>query len=967
MSTSRRSTVSDAGQLEAESHVIPASWLSRRRFLGGVGSAVGVAAIEACNKAPPEQIIPYVDRPPEVVPGVATYYASSTTRRGYGVGLLVESHTGRPTKIEGHPEHPASLGGTLAQEQAEVLTLYDPDRAQGILKAHASRPWRNFVEVFGGGSTKRGKELLLLEPTGSPLTRELLEALHERRPNMSIYFDPTRAPTARWNAAKRVLGEVLEPQYRFDKAELVLALDADFLTSMPMSIRWARDFAGTRDTSRPEADLSRLYVVECALTPTGARADHRLAARSSELGRLTAGLLHAALALDPEGPDDATRLKAQKLWRSLAEEQQEWLTALAKDLQRKRGRCVILAGDHQPSAVHALVLALNELLGNVGKTVSYARSPLLEAGEPAYSLDGFFDALDSGEVEAAFVLGGNPSYLLPPELRFEERFAKAKERVYLSLYANETARRASWLLGAAHFLEAWGATRAYDGTLSLQQPLIRPLYGGKSADEVLSVLGAAPHLQGRELVRRHFLDTFGDEETWAEALARGVVADSAFPARSPELDFGAVAEALDQVTRNAVKSGLELQILPDPRVEDGRLSNNPWLLELPEPVTKLVWDNAALLAPATAERLSLGTGDVIEIDKGGRSIEVPVLVAPEQAEDAVVIWLGWGRQGAESVARGVGVDVVPLREARDPWLTRDIQVRATGRHQRLVTTQDETSMHGREIALVKSQREWKQEPDFAEHLDEAPLSILPDRSRKPPQWGMTIDLSRCTGCSSCVIACQAENNVPSVGKEMVGMGREMHWIRIDVYRDGPDHRPRTLFQPMLCQHCEDAPCEYVCPVNATVHSDDGLNEMVYNRCVGTRFCSNNCPYKVRRFNFYDYNQDPPEVKKLVYNPDVTVRARGVMEKCSYCVQRIRRAQIDAKLADRPLRDGDVRTACQQVCPAQAIAFGEVSDPRSAVSERYRNPRTFQVLNELGTRPRTRYLARIDNPNKELSS
>ena len=415
------------------------------------------------------------------------------------------------------------------------------------------------------------------------------------------------------------------------------------------------------------------------------------------------------------------------------------------------------------------------------------------------------------------------------------------------------------------------------------------------------------------------------------------------------------------------RTALELDVLPDPRLGTGSDGNVPWLLELPEPVSKLVWDNALLVAPALAKREGLTTGDVVRVSRRGDHVEIPVLVQPGQAPGAVCAWLGWGRSGAESNVRGKGVDVSPLRMAESPFLVVGVKLEKTGRRHQLVTTQQEGSQHGRPIALRKSRAEWKAEPDFARPQNEDPDSILPDRLHGSPQWGMAIDLSKCTGCSTCVIACQVENNVPVVGKGQVALGREMHWLRIDRYYEGSEDNPRVDSQPMACQHCEKAPCEYVCPVNATVHSPDGLNEMVYNRCVGTRFCSNNCPYKVRRFNFYNYNQHPPPILELSKNPDVTVRGRGVMEKCTYCVQRIRRAQIDARIARKRLADGDVVTACQQACPTRAIEFGDVSDPRSKVSQAQHNRRAYAVLNEVGTVPRTRYLARIDDENPEVGS
>jgi len=954
---------------------VPVSRLSRRGFMETLGAAFGAAALQACNSSPPEKIIPYVHRPPEVIPGVGQYYATSTTRGGYGVGLLVQSHTGRPTKIEGHPEHPASMGKTLVQEQAELLALYDPDRAKAIQFQRSPATWNTFVSGFSPvgrtltradlrpGSTPR--ELLLLEPTASPLVAELLDRLRQSRPRTEIYFDPSHAPVARWNAAISVFGEVVEPHYRFDRAERVLSLDANFLAASPMSIRWARDFAAGRDLSRPEDTMSRLYVVESAVSVTGATADHRLAVRGSEVGTIAGALVHALSMLGRFDTVPSVRTHSERLARSLGQREREWAEAVAKDLLQHQGASIIVVGDHQPEPVHVLGLLLNEVLGNAGKTVTYASSPIVSAGTKAFSAERFLQAIDTGEIETTFVLGGNPAYELPADHRFAERFTRAKERVYLAPYDNETASHSDWLINRAHFLESWGLERGYDGTLSLRQPLIRPLYAGKSLEEVLAMLAGIDRPEGRSLVREYFTSRLGNEDEFTEAVRHGVIGGSRFPTKNVSPHLLAAADALSVLAPRNPLAGPEINFLPDPRIEHGRQGNNPWLLELPEPISKLVWDNAALIAPETAAHLGIKHGDVVELRNEQAVVQAPAFVSPGQARGAIVIWLGWGRSGSERNVRGVGVNASPLRRAVHPWVTPEVEVRNTGGQYQLVTTQPVQSMHDRPIALSRSKRDWQAHPGFAEPFDEAPLTLFPDRSVGAPQWGMTVDLSRCTGCSTCVVACQAENNVPVVGKQMVALGREMHWLRIDTYREEQADAPRVHLQPMLCQHCEKAPCEYVCPVNATVHSEDGLNQMVYNRCVGTRFCSNNCPYKVRRFNYFDYNQDPPEVQRMAFNPDVTVRARGVMEKCTYCVQRIRRAQIDARLQGRGLGETDVSTACQQACPTEAIVFGQVSDANSRVSKNYRNLRTYAVLNELGTRPRTRYLARIHNLNEEI--
>ena len=966
--------------------------LTRRRFLEAGAISAVASVLPGCGDPPPERIVPFVERPLELTPGVSRYYATAALRAGVAVGLRAASRDGRPIKIEGNPHHPSSLGATGPVEQALSYTLYDTDRLASLTHRGAPTSFAAFARAARALADERLH--LWLPPMSSPLVAALLDQLRARHPSARIHFDPSGVPAAEWAATRAALGRPLALQYRFADADRVLALDADVLSREPGSIRWAREWASRR---QPGPTMSRCYAVDSSPTPTSAGFDHRLAIRASEIGRVAAGLLGA---LDP----------AHARWLEEAPER-AWIEAVARDLVP--GRTIVVAGEAQPAYVHVLALAINAALGSFGATITPTRSPWLYAGEDAFDPATLLDALDAGEVGTLLIAGTNPAYTLS-SLGFAERARRAKERVVLSQYPSETTRLASWLVPELHPLERWGDALGHDGTRTTIQPLMRPLFGGQPLERVLLALAGEPDRDTRDLLE-HALGSEADA-----ILARGFVEGSAFPAEQVGLSPAALPAALDALARatRTRERAYELELRPDPRIGDGAHAENAWLEELPETMTKLVWDNAALMAPADVARLGLAEGELIELVTEAGAVTLPVAPLEGQARGTIVAWRGFGRQEGGRSARGVGVDVGRLTMA--PWIAAE--VRPTGRHYRLARTQQRLELPPESvpIALRTTLAELERHPDFAAHHDEDPPSLHPERLSGSPQWGMAVDLSLCTGCQSCVIACQVENNTPVVGKTQVALGREMHWLRIDRYvQRSAGGEARTTLQPMACVHCEKAPCEYVCPVNATVHSPDGLNEMVYNRCVGTRFCSNNCPYKVRRFNWYDFHAGQTEPETMVFNPDVTVRERGVMEKCTYCVQRIRRAGIDARrerrardvqggnpdgdrgarrgpavvrddeamqsiveearAADgpRPARetrqdfrrahpDGEVVTACAEACPTGAIVFGDVSDRQSRVARLHADPRTYAALNELGTRPRTRYLARIDNENPELS-
>ncbi|HET8656106.1 MAG TPA: 4Fe-4S dicluster domain-containing protein, partial [Longimicrobiaceae bacterium] len=636
------------------------------------------------------------------------------------------------------------------------------------------------------------------------------------------------------------------------------------------------------------------------------------------------------------------------------------------------GRGVVVAGDRQPPEVHALIHLANSSLGNVGRTVTYVEPTLLEAGEPSHDLAGLVEEMNAGRVDTLLILESNPVYTAPADLDFAGALRRVPHSVRLGLYRDETARACEWTAPAVHYLEAWGDARAYDGTVSFVQPLVAPLYGGKTPAELLSMVLGQP-ASAHDLLTAYWQGRLGggSQRAWEEALQHGVVPGTTSAPVAATAAPGALAPALAAVARSreARTRGVEIVFERDAKLYDGRFANNPWLQELPEPITKVTWENTAVISPATARRLGVETGRMLRLEHAGRSVSAPAYVLPGHADDSATVQLGYGRgEGDEAVATGRGFDAYRLRTREAPHVATGARVSALPESRALATTQGEFELHGRPVVLSATLAAYRADPEFTHEHRGRTLSLYSpyqDEYRTGNQWAMAIDLTRCTGCSACVIACVAENNIPVVGRSEVLKNREMHWLRIDRYFTGDPAAPAVAMQPMLCQHCEHAPCEYVCPVNATVHSDEGLNQMVYNRCVGTRFCSNNCPYKVRRFNWLNYTGDLPASEQLAMNPDVTVRARGVMEKCSFCVQRIRETEIHAQLEGRAVRPGEVVTACQQTCPTRAIVFGSYTDPDPELAARLADPRRYAVLHDLGTQPRVRYLAKISNPNPAL--
>lgn len=959
--------------------------VERRTFLKLMGASLGLAGVTACTKQPAEKIVPYVRQPEEIVPGKALFFATAMTLGGIATGLLVESHEGRPTKIEGNPDHPDSLGATDIYAQAAVLDLYDPDRARAVTNLGEIRPWPTFLATLRaalvGQEPIRGAGLrILTEASSSPTVEAQLQEVVARYPEARVHVWDPSARDAAYIGAQQAFGQIVEAQYRVAQADVILALDADFLSSGPGSLRSAREFARRR---RPEdADrMNRLYAAETMPSPTGARADHRLALKPSEVETL-ARAIAAAVGVPGVGAAGAFSGRA-------ADVASRWVSGVAKDLLAHRGTSLVVAGETQPPVVHALAHAMNDALGNVGATVVYTRPAIVSPVDQAQSMRDLVSAMTAGQVDVLVMLGGNPVYTAPADLQFADALAKVPLRIHLSPHEDETSSLSHWHVPQSHFLEIWSDARGVDGTASIVQPLIAPLYATRSIHELLAVFSETPEKTGYDLVREFWAKHTGMasaedgsptpefESAWRRWLHNGVVPDTAFEPVAVTLQDAPVAPALVP----GAAQGMEIQFRLDPTVLDGRFGNNGWLQELPKPITKLTWDNAILVSPKTAEMLDAAPtlpmqagehghtlSEVVELRYDGRSVRGALFPVVGHPDDCVTVHLGYGRRRGGQTTVDAGFDGYALRRVDALLIGRGAELAKTGDTYALACVQAHHSMEGRGMVRAVTKEEFVKDPTAAHHgFHEPPktLTLNPDCPYTGYKWGMAIDVNVCTGCNACVVGCQAENNIAIVGKEQVLRGREMHWLRVDSYYRGEPENPETFFQPVPCQQCENAPCEVVCPVNATVHSHEGLNDMVYNRCVGTRYCSNNCPYKVRRFNYFLYQDWETPSLKLGRNPDVTVRARGVMEKCTYCVQRINEAKIASEKENRKVADGEIKTACEAVCPSEAIVFGDLNDPNSRVSKLQAEHRNYSMLAELNTRPRTTYLAAVRNVNPEI--
>lgn len=1024
--------------------------IGRRGFMFFAGASAALAA-EGCARRPVEKIMPYSKAPEHVLPGVANYYASVRQYRSDAIGIVVESHEGRPTKIEGNPKHPSSTGGTDVWTQAAIFELYDPDRSTTPMRggrvpatpgvaSHQPATWAELdaflSDVAHSAQADGGAKLrVLVEPTTSPTFLRIRDALKQKLPKAVVH---TWAPVNEANAregSNLAFGQVVNVVADYSKAKVIVSLDSDFLGTESGNVRANREFTNGRKLENgPNDPMSRLYVVEPTFTITGMNADHHLRLAAQDVERY---LLALAKELGEKHAIDVGGLGKGEA--AVPGVPAKWIQVVAKELAGARAKSILVAGTRQPARVHALVHALNAALGNAGHTVNYfPPADRLEA-DPTASLKQLADDMGKSLVGTLVILGGNPVYDAPADLKFGEKLRALGSTVHFASHFNETSEACTWHAPRAHELEVWGDQTALDGTVAIQQPLIAPLFGGRSDIEVLAKLSGDIAPKGYDLVQqtvRGSLSSAGQmNRVWGDALKNGVLGPAAkaygpMDARKSEV---AAAFAAAKAAAPLGPDNLEVTFAPDPKLFDGRYANDPLLLELPDPVNKVSWDNVAHISKATAAALGVENGTLVRLTRAaGTPVDIAVWITPGQADNSLAVTLGWGRQKAGRYGNKHGFDVNGLRTTDAMWIASGVKVAklslgeidaikdrfrkvgmaagespVAGRIRpddpidvethtyKISQTQEHDTMVGRQVAIDATLDEYKKQPFFPyfpdterKDLDQhgKPIGVRESGSPDPNvdplwprvdyskvhKWAMGIDLTSCTGCNACVIACQVENNVPAVGKEQVWRGREMYWLRIDRYFVGLDtNDPQIAFQPVACVQCEEAPCENVCPVNATEHSPEGLNDMAYNRCIGTRYCANNCPYKVRRFNFLNYHtsggayDDVPETEKMHYNPDVTVRMRGVMEKCTYCVQRIQEGKIKSKRTGEPIKDGTVKTACQQACPAGAIVFGDLNDPTTAVSKWRAKDRSYRLLAELGTHPRTTYLGKIRNPNPEM--
>ena len=977
--------------------------IQRRTFLKLMSASMALAGVTACTRQPIEKIVPYVRQPEELIPGRPLYFATAMAVGGVATGLIVESHEGRPTKIEGNALHPGSLGAADVFCQAAILGLYDPDRSMTLTNLGEIRPWSAFLGAIRAALTAqqalKGAGLrILTESVSSPTLAAQIRDVISRYPEARWHqWDPASRDNAR-AGSKLAFGQYVDAQYKLENADVILALDSDFLSCGPGSLRYARDFAAGR---RPEnaARMNRLYALETMPTSTGSRADHRLALKPSLVGaaaRQIAAAITQGVEQRAGGAEAGDRPATPDLGAGvqLSAAAQRFVGAATKDLLAHRGRSLVIAGDTQPAYVHALAHAMNQTLANVGQTVMYTQTVEGEPTDQAASLRDLVTDMRAGKVDVLVILSGNPVYTAPADLRFDEALSRVPLRVRLGLYEDETSALCHWQIPEAHFLEAWSDARGFDGTASIVQPLIAPLYNGKSAHEVVAAMTDRPERSAYDIIREQWKirdggtpgtdNAPGNDDDWRRWLHDGVIPNTAFTLKTVAVvsSFESAIRDLQSAIRDP-QSAIEVSFHPDPSVLDGRFANNGWLQELPKPVTKLTWDNAIFVSPATLARLNAtntpayrggehGTimSDVFELRSGGRAVRGPLFAVAGHPDECATVHLGYGRARGGQTAKGAGFDANAVRRS-DALSFAPAELVKTGDTYPLACTQYHHLMEGRDIIRAVTRDEYLRDPRSMSEgagKEEPPsrvITLYPDHEYSGYKWGMAIDVNSCIGCNACVVGCQAENNIAVVGKDQVLRGREMHWIRIDTYYRGDVGQPETYFQPVPCMQCENAPCEPVCPVGATVHSDEGLNDMVYNRCVGTRYCSNNCPYKVRRFNFFLYQDWNTPSLKLQRNPDVSVRSRGVMEKCTYCVQRINEAKILAEKEGRRVRDGDIQPACQQTCPAQAITFGDLNDPASRVAKLRAEERNYSLLADQNTRPRTTYLGAVRNLNPEL--
>ncbi len=967
--------------------------VSRKGFLRVMGASIALAGFAACRR-PVQKILPYSQQPEDIVPGIPLFYATAMPFQGNLTGLVVENHQGRPTKVEGNDLHPASLGNTNSYHQASILEMYDPDRSRGPLRNGSKATTDEFISFASEHFSDTNKNILFISEANSSPTFQSLkeEALNKFRNASWVTFEPF-GENAIVEGAQIAFGSRLRTLYNYTNADVIVSLDDDFLSpTHPNNVEYAKQVTTRRKVTSTSDSMNRIYSVENGFTLTGSYADNRLRVKASEVEAF-ANALAGELSSRISGLNAFSGV-------SNAFTGSDFITAMADDLASHAGRCVVSIGfDHSPSA-HAIINAINVALDNVGSTVSYLEVPSIDDQSNFEAFSSAVAALNAGNVDTVVLLSTNPVFTAPADLSFANALSNAGEVIHFGSYRDESSKNANWHVARSHYLEAWGDGYSFGGARSVIQPQIQPLHDSLSDIEFLGAIVNGEKVSGHDLVKSTFNGYYRSnfENRWKDILHDGLDITDGYRASNVRLRSVSPSDATSI-------NGIEIVIRPDYSLYDGRFANNGWLQELPDPMTKITWDNVALMSPATAANLGVENEDLVNVAVNGTSITIAAWIQPGHADESITLNVGYGKEGIgrvadvttdtsqlfDSTVLSGGVNVYPLVQSGALLFNSGSISKASGTYS-IACVQDHHSLEGRDMYRQATLDKYKKTPEYASfayvHKYEVPgqkeanekgeddLISLFDEQTYPdyePQWGMAIDLNSCFGCGVCIIACQSENNIPVIGKREVGRGREMHWIRNDRYYMGDEHDPQAVHQPVPCMHCELAPCEQVCPVAATTHSDDGMNQMTYNRCIGTRYCANNCPFKVRRFNFFNYPKEylttgeDPDIIQMAMNPEVTVRFRGVMEKCTYCVQRVNRAKINTKIetgSPKPA-DGTVKTACQQACPADAIYFGDLTDKNSEVSQMKYNERNYLMLEELNVRPRTSYIAKLTNPNPAL--
>jgi len=931
---------------------------AERRHLLKLMAASAALAGAGCSGPPPEKILPYVHDPEYRAPAEPFFYATALSLGGYARGVLVKNVDGRPIKVEGNPHHPASLGGTDIFAQASILDLWDPARSQNIIHDGEPSTYRAvqaaLTSTMQSVSKAHGRGLRILTRTVcSPLLASQLDDILKRYPEAQWHqYDPLHEDNA-LDATRQLFGRPLQALFHFDIAERVVSFDADFLQGGPASVRHARDLVTLRNPER--GTMSRVFAVETTPGLIGAIADECIALSPSDIERLITRLASHFEVLPHQLDND----------KNIGQHVATFESNIVAELTQHQGRCLLVPGPRLSVTAHRLLHEINIKLGAMDRCLEFIEPAEARAVNHVQSIRALNDAITAGEVKALIIIDGNPVYDAPADSDFAKGLKTIPFSLHLAMYCNETSTACKWHVPKTHELEHWSDLRAFDGTITIVQPLLLPLYNGCSPHRLLSWLLADspqdPYDMLRQFHQRSNVSANFDSY-WKDALRKGMVERSAYTPINVRPSVNTARS--NSIFVNQPASAWTLLFSADDSVRDGEYSSNAWLQELPRPLNKLTWDNAALISPSSAASLGVNTGDFIQLATANGELVIPAWIQPGHADRCVTLPLGYGRVNAAGVAAGVGINAYPLRRSDGMWSVLIKSIKRVEGSYLFATTQHHARMEGRDIIRSATLSQFLVTPNVA---TAKPEQRIPDKSlyEEYPydsyRWAMTINLNACIGCNACTIACQAENNIPVVGKDQVIRGREMHWIRVDRYYEGDDSSPRTAFQPVPCMHCEHAPCEEVCPVGATMHDSEGINVQVYNRCVGTRFCSNNCPYKVRRFNFLQYSNEKEESLKALQNPDVTVRQRGVMEKCNYCLQRITRARIEADRRGRNIEDGEVVTACQAACPTAAISFGDLKNPKAKLHDSKSSPRNYALLAELNTRPRTTYLARVINP------